>query len=160
MIEPIATPKVGDGLRASWGASVASAINQLANGLETRAKPLENQRNRRGGAAASPLAPWQFSPDSGWSNGIVQVGLEFHSTDQKSGVSASEILNCNVTADGTHYLKILAGNNQVSVVVDPPVDDIDNGLVNDTVYLKLADIQDGAVVTHYLPMNPVIPIRL
>lgn len=159
MIERISSPKVGDGLRASWGASVASAINRLAEPA-LKEEMLPNQRNRRGGAAASPLAPWQFSPDSGWSNGIVQVGLEFHSTDQKSGVSASEILNCNVTADGTHYLKILAGNNQVSVVVDPPVDDIDNGLVNDTVYLKLADIQDGAVVTHYLPMNPVIPIRL
>lgn len=58
MITPVTAPSVGAGLKASWGASVASAINQLANGLETRAKPLENQRNRRGGEATSRLEAW------------------------------------------------------------------------------------------------------
>lgn len=57
MIERIATPKVGDGLRASWGASVASAINRLGE-TSNREKMLDNQRNRRGGAAESRLEAW------------------------------------------------------------------------------------------------------
>lgn len=45
MIERISSPKVGDGLRASWGASVASAINRLAEPA-LKEEMLPNQRNR------------------------------------------------------------------------------------------------------------------
>lgn len=59
MITPVTAPSVGAGLKASWGADVASAINQLAAGYETRAKPLENQRNRRGGDAGAAAGPFE-----------------------------------------------------------------------------------------------------
>lgn len=59
MISQVLPPDVGSGLKASWGASVAGAINTLAAGLETRAKPLENQRNRRGESDGS-FESWRF----------------------------------------------------------------------------------------------------
>lgn len=46
MIERISSPKVGDGLRASWGASVARSINRLSE-TALKEEMLPNQRNRR-----------------------------------------------------------------------------------------------------------------
>lgn len=83
MIPQVLPPDVGSGLKASWGASVASAINQLANGLETRAKPLENQRNRRGGSGgvtiAGPFEPiFEDGKLVGVESGFIPFGRSFY----------------------------------------------------------------------------------
>lgn len=80
MIPQVLPPDVGSGLKASWGASVANAINALGSGLESRAKPLENQRNRRGGeggaAAPGPFEP-AFSKNESGNSVITAVGPGF-----------------------------------------------------------------------------------
>lgn len=79
MIERISTPKVGDGLRASWGASVASAINRLAE-TALKEEMLPNQRNRRGGeggaAVPGPFEP-AFSKNESGNSVITAVGPGF-----------------------------------------------------------------------------------
>lgn len=102
MIPLVTAPNLGSGLKASWGASVASAINQLANGLETRAKPLENQRNRRGGSASVPaMFEPKFSDDgtlTSVGSGFIPFGRSFYwkkspslNSSSKSGLAVLRI---------------------------------------------------------------------
>jgi len=178
----ITVPTKGDGLKATWGASVANGINALmpmasagmlvrygAGGVGSEPLP-DNRRDRR----FSESIPWTFSctvanqgeanetRTGGWTNCILQIGYNkwIVSPDvvpaSERGGNVNVIQGTDETADGAYVVEVDLKNETAKIKLRSSVTysyPID--AANSIVYVDIGTVEDAVQVTR-IPNHPVV----
>lgn len=182
MNNPIPVPIKGDGMKATWAASVANGINELmpmaASGMLTRngaggvgSEPLpENRRERR----LSQTIPWTFrcsisnqgedneTRTGGWSNCILQLGYNkwLVSPDvvpaSERGGNVSVIQGTSETSDGAYVVEVDLKNETAVIKIRSSITHtypVD--AAQSIVYIDIGTVEDSVQTTR-IPSHPIV----
>lgn len=168
MRDPLPVPRTGDPMRASWGAGVATRLNELCGmaapgslardgltGLGSEPLPV----NRRDRKAAAPRTPyWSFActedPDThertgGWFNCRLQIGYDRFPKD-------SDIQGLDSCEDGEYYVEV----NTLTDAAEVKCVELDAAVPTTDVAQSLVRIPIGRVEDAKLSGKPIdiIPV--